>query len=397
MSHRADSNMLEEFERYGGVNVGACFNCGNCSAVCSMTAENDNFPRKLIRYAQIGMKDELLGSKELWLCYNCGQCSETCPRKAEPARFMMAARCYAITHYDLFGPSKAMCHSPLFATVFTIVLGIVLGLFMFAHTQTMPTGSLKLFQFIPYTFIHNFGLGVIIFMAVVGLVGIFRMIISIARSNNLSLKSFTNGSKMNWLSALWEAVFVQALAQKRYREDCDAKENAHGWFLSKWFVHAATMWGFLGLLAATILNYILDIVGLKAPGVLVPIWYPVRLLGTFSGLLFVYGVTVLMIRRWRQTGKAHSDSRTSDWLFLIILWFAGVSGFILEISLYLPQPPIWGYWVFLFHVAVSMELILLLPYSKFAHAIYRTVALYVHALQPTPVIKTELAEPVGAD
>ena len=70
MSHRADPKMMEEFERYGGVNVGACFNCGNCSAVCSMTGEDGSFPRKLIRYAQLGMKDELLGSKELWLCYN---------------------------------------------------------------------------------------------------------------------------------------------------------------------------------------------------------------------------------------------------------------------------------------------------------------------------------------
>ena len=397
MSHRADPKMLEEFERYGGVNIGACFNCGNCTAVCSMTGEDGSFPRKLIRYAQLGMKDELLGSKELWLCYNCGQCSETCPRKAEPARFMMAARCYAITHYDLFGPSKLMCHSPLFATVFVIVLAVVLGLFMFTQTQTMPTDSLKLFQFIPYDFIHNFGLGVIIFLVVVGLIGIFRMFISISRARRLSLKSFANGTKINWLGALWEALFVQALGQKHYREDCDAKENARGWFLSKWFVHAATMWGFLGLLAATILNYILDVVGLKTPGALVPIWYPVRLLGTLSGLLFVYGVTVLIIRRWKKTDKAHSDSRTSDWLFLIILWFAGVSGFFLEIGLYLPSPPMWGYWMFLFHVAVSMELVLLLPFSKFAHAIYRTAALYVNALQPFPETKTELTEPVGAD
>lgn len=388
MSVRADPKLLSDLKRCGDVNIEACFNCGNCSAVCSMTTEDESFPRKLIRYAQIGMTDKFLGSKELWLCYNCGQCSDTCPRQAEPARFMMTARCYAITHYDILGLSTRMCCSPLFAITFSILLAVILGLFMYTQTQPMPTNTLKLFEFLPYKFIHDFGLGAIFFLAIVGLIGILRMINSIARANNLSLKNFISGSKMNWLEAIWDAVVIQALAQKRYRDDCDAKENIHGWYLSKWFVHAATMWGFLGLLAATILNYILDIVGLKPTGTLVPIWYPVRLLGTLAGLLFIYGVTVLIIRRWKQSDKAHSHSRTPDWVFLVILWLAGVSGFFVEIGIYLPNPPMWVYWIFLFHVTVSMELLLLLPYSKFAHAIYRTIALYVNALRP--VQKTEL-------
>jgi len=397
MSTRVDPGLINEMNRYGGVNVDTCFNCGNCTAVCSLTTEDESFPRTLIRYAQVGMKDDLLGSKELWLCYNCGECSETCPRQAEPAKFMMAARCYAIAHYDLIGLSKLMCRSAPFAIIFTIVLAVILGGFLYTQTTTMPTDSLKLFEFIPYEFIHNAGLVAIIFLSIVGLVGIIRMIIAISRANKLSWKSFMNGIKMNWWSALWEAVVVQSLGQKRYREDCEARENIRGWYLSKWFIHASTMWGFLGLLVATMLNWVLDIVGLKPTGTHVPIWYPVRLLGTIAGLLFIYGVTVLIIRRWKKTDAAHSNSRTSDWLFLIILWLAGVTGFIIEIGLYLPEPPIWGYWIFLFHVVVSMELLLLLPYSKFAHAIYRIVALYIHALKPVPMTEADLVETVGAD
>jgi len=37
------------------------------------------------------------------------------------------------------------------------------------------------------------------------------------------------------------------------------------------------------------------------------------------------------------------------------------------------------------------ELLILLPFSKFAHAIYRTTALYVHALKPLSKV-----EPAGA-
>ena len=68
-----------------------------------------------------------------------------------------------------------------------------------------------------------------------------------------------------------------------------------------------------------------------------------------------------------------------------MLWCAGVTGFIVELALYLPQAPIWGYWVFLFHVSVSITLLLLLPFTKFAHSLYRIVALYLHALKPVPV------------
>ena len=127
MSTRVDPGILKEMKEYGGINVDACINCGNCTAVCSMTTDEDSFPRKVIRYAQVGMQDDLLGSKELWLCYNCGECTETCPKQAEPARFMMAARCYAISHYDPLGISRLMCRSGLAASIFTIGLAVFLG------------------------------------------------------------------------------------------------------------------------------------------------------------------------------------------------------------------------------------------------------------------------------
>ena len=41
--------------------------------------------------------------------------------------------------------------------------------------------------------------------------------------------------------------------------------------------------------------------------------------------------------------------------------------------------------MFLFHVAVAMELVLLAPFMKFAHAVYRPVALFFLALAQTPV------------
>jgi hypothetical protein len=63
----------------------------------------------------------------------------------------------------------------------------------------------------------------------------------------------------------------------------------------------------------------------------------------------------------------------------------------------LPQPPIWGYGMFIVHVAFSMVLVLLIPFTKFAHAIYRIVALYIHVLKPVAESETKLVDAIGAD
>jgi ferredoxin/nitrate reductase gamma subunit len=394
MSIRVYPDFLHEIQKYGAVGAEKCYNCGNCTAICPLAKDEGGFPRKIIRLAQLGMKDELLGSKELWLCYNCGECSETCPRQAEPANLMAAARCYAITQYAPLKISELFCKRPLVGAIIAFVMVLFFGLFMYSERQIMTTSALKLFNFIPYELIHNVGLAALILIGLISLITISTMMYRIAIINHLSFKNFFSGSRMNWLQAFWDAVVVQALAQKRYREECETPENRKIWFLSKWFVHAATMWGFLGLLFATILNYLLDIVGIKATGAFVPLWYPTRLIGTLSGLLFLYGVTVLLYKRWKSVDKAHSFSRPSDYTFLTVLALSGVTGFIVEIALYLPGAPLWGYWMFIFHVAVSMTLLLLLPFTKFGHSIYRIVALYVHALKPVPLT---MAAEAGTD
>jgi ferredoxin len=395
MATRVDPTFLKDLKAYGAVNIEDCFNCGNCTAVCSLTTDSDNFPRKMIRYAQLGMRDKLVGSKELWLCYNCGDCSETCPRQAEPASFLMASRSYAIANYDFFGLGKFLSSKPWLGGIFLILLSIVSGLFIYTRTEAMPTDTVKLFDFLPYEFVHTAGLALIILVGLLGVAVILNMLVQFSRINDLKVRSFFQaGPKAIW-NALWESIAVQALWQKRFRETCEGQQDEEPWFLRKWFVHAAMLWGFLGLVAATGLDYLLDILGVKPTGTFVPIWYPVRLLGTVTGLLLVYGATVVIIKRLKQTDKAHSNSSFSDWVFLILLWLAGVTGFVVELSLY-TTPGTWGYWALIVHVTFSMELILLLPFTKFAHSILRTAALFVHTLKPEPV--GNLAEqPASAD
>lgn len=395
MSTRLDPQLLKEIKEYGSVDVEKCFNCGNCTAICPMSSGEDLFPRKLIRFTQVGLKEHLIGSKELWLCYNCGQCSETCPKQAEPAAFMMAARNYAIANYDFLGIAKLLASKPIFGGIFLALLNVLLFMFMYTNHGPMLEDELKLFEFLPYEFIHSFGLWAIIFVGVIGVIVLLNMIIHISKAAGLTTRSFFSIGIRTWWLALWEAIGVQVLGQKRYRQNCEDEKGKVRWYLTKWFVHASVLWGFLGLLMATALDYLLDILTIKPTGTFMPIWHPIRFLGTVSGALLVYGVSVLIFRRFTKSDKAHSKSTFSDWVFLILLWVGGVTGFVVELSLYLPEA-IWGYWMLLVHVSFSMELLILLPFTKFAHAILRTTALFVHSLQPRPV-KDVIEQPAAAD
>jgi quinone-modifying oxidoreductase, subunit QmoC len=387
MSARVEPRLLQELKAYGAMNVEACFNCGNCTAVCPLSTDDSAFPRRMIRLAQVGLRDELLSSKELWLCYSCGECSTTCPRGAEPGEFMAAARRHAIASYDRLRLGRLLQRRAVGSVAFLVTLAVLLAGFLTTQHGPMQAGSLVLFDFIPYALIHNLGLAAMVIAAVTGLWGMVNMIRKVAVGSGLK-----QGIRYNWWQALWATLFVEVLAQKRYRSDCETGPDSPPWYLQKWFIHAATMWGFLGLLAATILDYATDLLGIKPTGMPVPIWSPIRLLGTLAGLLLMYGTSVSIVRRLSKTGRASEHSTAADWSFLVMMWLSGVSGLALEMALYLPTPPIWGYWMLLGHVTVAMEMLLLLPFTKFAHVIYRTVALYLDALKPLPEKKLSPAQ-----
>ncbi len=386
MTTLVDTNLLNDLQRYGAADVSACFSCGTCTASCPLVSNDATFPRRMIRYAQVGMRDRLLSSKELWTCYACGECSETCPTQAEPSEFMAAARRYAIANYDRTGLARTMYTRPVLGTIFAVVLAAFFALFMYAGHGPQSAESLDIFGFIPEELIHNIGIGVMVLVFAAGLVGVATMARAVSRDGGVGLRSMFGGraALRRTAGALWTSLAIETLGQRRYRDDCDTDAAEQPWYLRRWFLHAATMWGFLGLLAATVLDYGLAIVGIKATGTPVPIWYPVRLLGTVAGLMLVYGATMLIVQRYRGTERSVRHSTAADWTLLALVWITGVTGFALELALYLPSAPAWGYWVFLFHVAIAMELVILAPFMKLAHAVYRPVALFFLALAGTP-------------
>lgn len=369
--NKIDPAFAEKLKKYGSKDFETCYDCGSCTAVCSLTDEQANFPRMLIRYGTLGLKSEILSSKELWLCYACGECSETCPRQANPGDYMSALRRYAIAHYEPTGITKRLFTSSPFAMVFSFALAVALGFFLLTLRPETEV-SRWIFQFMPYDAIHDIGLVVFTVTGLMILIGISRMIYFL-RSGADDHHEDKKDKKQYSTKSLAQ-VLKEVVGMSRHRK-CDNEEDHHWqrkpWALRPWFVHWSIMWGFLGLLAATTLDFIF-----KDPAT--DIWWPSRILGTLTGLLMMYGATLAILYRIRKVTATYAYTHLSDWLFLITLWLAGFTGFWLEIAVTVHATGMVNHLVFIVHTIISMELVLLFVFSKFAHALYRPIGLFFY-------------------
>ena len=81
-SSRLDPNFRHEIaEEPGGEHIRRCFSCGTCTAGCPVRVITDRYnPRKIIRMALLGLRDEVLSSDFIWLCSACYTCHERCPQ-----------------------------------------------------------------------------------------------------------------------------------------------------------------------------------------------------------------------------------------------------------------------------------------------------------------------------
>ena len=83
---------VAKVEELSGQNLLACYQCGKCSAGCPAISEMDILPNQIIRFAQLGLKDELLNSKSIWICASCMTCNVRCPKGINIAEVIEAIR-----------------------------------------------------------------------------------------------------------------------------------------------------------------------------------------------------------------------------------------------------------------------------------------------------------------
>ncbi len=376
MTETADPKLMATIRRYGAFDVSACFSCGTCTATCPLSTPEASFPRKMIHYAQLGLKDKLVGRPDVWLCESCGECSDTCPRDAKPSEFMIALRKYEISELGVPALSRPLLTSRRFAAAFLAALSVVFLGILGLIQRPADLNSVEIFGFLPEQGVEIIGIAVGLVALGTVLLGVLRLARAMARSApnaRAMVAAAADGSpeaRVPWTRTI-APTLKDVLLQKR-TQSCASEKSAARWWTSRWFVHGAVFWGFLGLLLATILRF----VAVPIHGALVAPWEPVRLLGIVSGVALLYGTAMMMVRRLRRADRYTSRSTFMDWAFLVLLFLAGLGGFLTDLAQY-ASLPFWAYAFMLFHLVVVFDLLILIPFTKFAHVVYRPLALWL--------------------
>jgi quinone-modifying oxidoreductase subunit QmoC len=337
-----DPKFGEALKEFGAVNFNACYNCGTCTAVCSLSTMEDSFPRDMVRCSVLGMEDDIKSSLKPWLCYYCGECTTNCPQTANPGELMMSLRRWLTSKYDWTGLS-GLLYKSLPLTIIAFLLAAI-GVIAFANNQFWELKSIMHFG-------HNFE------MIAIGSVFTFILLPNIIRMWWFVIKK--PGIKVSfatYVKSIWE-LLVHMFTQKRSL-GCDDNQF-------RWFEHLILVLGYLSLLFTTVF---LD-------------WFAtdnifIIVLGYVESVI-IFLVTFDFVKsRIKQSKAVNTFSQPSDWFFVIWLLLMGLTALIVRafIDLDILQNNIWMY---LLHLIVLVQwALIIVPFGKWTHFLYRSFAMY---------------------
>lgn len=353
---RLDPRLIEEIKKLGAFDLEACYSCGNCSAMCPLCDGEVSFPRRMIRYSMLGMEKRILSSPEPWLCYYCGECSDTCPREADPGSLMMALRRYTIRKYsigriaDVF---KSAFTSGLAWLLLTVISVVAILLF---YNREMDLEEVDFLSFMTLEDIHNAGLFITGFITLAFLANIIIMVRAIRHGSNGETISISDLTKATIPTA------KEAVMQKRFGT-CEGNE----W---RRLAHIAISWGFMGMFLATVIIMGIDYEYLPLPRVLPFI------IGSVSGAVTLAGAAYYIYLRLTRKTAYGKYSHRSDWSFLVLLVLSVVTGYVM-VAFRLLDMSMAAYISFAIHLVVVFNFLMSLPFTKFAHVVYRPLALWL--------------------
>jgi ferredoxin len=357
MAIRVNPKLIGELERYGAEDVHNCYHCGNCSAVCSHTDDIFVFPRKPMRFLQMGLEKRIEGILDPWLCYYCGQCSAQCPRGAEPGETMMSLRRWLTARYDFTGISRLFYQSwkAEIAAILMVAL-LTAGGFLwygFSHGDIHSYDGAS--AFLPSSVVHVFDWV---------MASVLTLLLGI---NAYRMWWFTTGRNEKAQAPWWayiKGLYLLPLhffTQKRYGK-CDTQQP--------WLIHLALMLSYV-----TMLVLIMFFLGLVQEGP--DIRWSVHAFGYLASAGLLFGIGYAIYGRIRKTEVHLKHSHESDWIFLLMLLLVTATG-VLQHILHRTGTGLSANVAYVVHLALVVPMLTLeVPFSKWSHLAYRPLAMYL--------------------
>jgi len=346
MSH-INPNFAEEIKKFGAFDFNACYNCGNCTATCSLSTQEDSFPREMVRFSVLGLEDDIKSSLKPWLCYYCGECSTNCPQNANPGELMMSLRRWLTSKYDWTRLSGLLYRS-LTVTLIAFVL-IALGVIGYGIHENFNLDIIMHFG-------HSFEL-----LAIITVFGLILLPNIIRMWWFIILKPNKKVPVINYIIGFWELI-VHMFTQKRAL-GCDDNQL-------RWFEHFVLVIGYLALLFTTV---VLDWFSTESVFIIV--------LGYAESIIIFFVTFDFMLSRIKKTKEISKFSQPSDWLFIVWLFLMGFTAFIVRLLIdtsLLER----NTWMYLFHLIILAQwALIIVPFGKWPHFLYRSFAMYFEKIR----------------
>ena len=344
---RINPEFTDKLKKYGAFDLNACYNCGNCTAVCSLSDENNAFPRKMVRLSVLGLEDEIETSLEPWLCYYCGECSTTCPREADPGELMMSLRRWLTSKYDWTGLS-GLLYKSLFVSIIA---------FLVLAAAVIWVGAAEQFNLEK---IMHFGH----YFEMLAISAVFLLILlpNILHMWWLTLMKPKFKVPISAYFKTLGELFVHMFTQKRTL-GCDDNQL-------RWFEHFVLVICYLSLLFTTVFLNWFSTTSLV-----------IIILGYVESVVIFIVTFDFVRRRIQRTTEISKHSHPSDWFFVIWLFLMGITAFAVRlfIDLNLIENNIWLY---LTHLIVLVQwALIIVPFGKWTHFLYRSFAMYFEKLR----------------
>lgn len=368
---RPDRALLERVLSSGGEDLRKCMQCATCSSVCEVLDGSHPGPRREMLWAQWGLGDRLMADPNLWLCHHCGDCTRRCPRGARPGDVMAALRRECIVHYSTPAGFGRWANRPSsWLWILLAALGLLLGASVAwqglgaGRVELALTGPRAVFPF--WTRLPHWLLG-----SVFGAVLAFDVLVLVAGAKRFwrAMCAQDRGRGEAARGPVGPSLRI-ALSRILFHDDFAACSTSP----ARRTPHLLVVLGMLALWLTSLWavtarwNPLLD--GLAYP--LGP-WNPWKLLANAGGASLLVGVALMLWERVRRPETAGA-TRSADLVLLGLLVCIGLSGFACEALHWLRIEPL-RYGIYLGHLGLVLALLLLLPYTKLAHLVYRTVAM----------------------
>jgi len=381
MNVQPDLDFIRSLKEAGGDTLKKCYQCATCSVMCPLSKDGSPFPRKEMIWSQWGLKEKLIADPDVFLCHQCGDCTENCPRGAKPGDVLGAIRAYAYTFYGWPAPlAKLASSAKNLPMLIGIPVVIIFVMWMISGAMHIPSqeafadyGYQRFFGhwgfkwyaknifFIVLLMVPALGLG--LFSAYKGITKMWKTM-----SENEGVDSDYRPSAVQFTKEfLWPSL-VEIVKHDRFKECKVNNDRVRG--------HQPLMLAFIGLFIVTCWSLIKnDVIGLIWPS-----WHgpmvlldPFKILANVSAIALLFGIAVL----WNNRKKAEQELDTKetfyDWFLIWEITAVGVTGLASELLRWAGMP-VFGYIVYFLHLVSIMMLFLYLPYTKFAHLLYRTTA-----------------------